>query len=124
MPVYESTVLIFMVISSMVIFDESAKYTWGRLSEIFCCIFLVCVGIFLISVKESIHQSRKRELDAKANGEDKTLNQTETIAYTNREIDLSVEELLTSENTGTAQVQTTIQISRHKEADYNARGGL
>lgn len=53
MPVYESSCTILTVVCGLVLFDESAFYAWSRLIEIFFCIFLVCVGILIISIKEN-----------------------------------------------------------------------
>jgi multidrug transporter EmrE-like cation transporter len=53
-PVYESLVTIMIVVSGLVLFDESEFYGWARLVGIFFSIVLVCFGICVLALKDNI----------------------------------------------------------------------
>ena len=44
------------VVCGLVLFDESEYYSWGNLLGIFLCIFVVCIGIFIIAAKENMKE--------------------------------------------------------------------
>lgn len=49
------------VVCGLVLFDESAEYTWKEMMGIFLAIFFVCIGIFIIAAKENM----KEKIDLK-----------------------------------------------------------
>lgn len=61
-PIYQSLVVVFSLCSGLVLFDESALYTWGQLLEIIGAILLVIIGIFVLALKHNLPKLRAQTL--------------------------------------------------------------
>lgn len=53
MPIYQSFLLIFMIVSGLIFLDESANYTWGELIRLFASSGFVILGIYVLTRKQS-----------------------------------------------------------------------
>ena len=54
MPVYESLSLVFIIVAGLVLFNESAYYTWGELAGILAGAFVIVIGIVILALKHKI----------------------------------------------------------------------
>ena len=53
-PVYESLSLLFIIVAGLVLFNESAYYTWGELMGILAGAFVIVIGIVILALKHKI----------------------------------------------------------------------
>jgi len=53
-PVYESFSLLFLIMAGLVLFNESAYYTWGELAGILAGASVIVIGIVILSLKHKI----------------------------------------------------------------------
>lgn len=62
----------------MILFDESAGYSWPRLIGVWFCVGVICSGIFILAIKDNIKQKRESTLhsmiDFETSGADSLMN--------------------------------------------------
>ena len=71
MPIYQSSILVNMMIAGMVLMDESKFYSWTDLFVLFFGVFVIISGIYVLTKKHNkVVQSESRNKIASDNGED------------------------------------------------------
>jgi len=53
MPIYQSMILMHMMLAGLILLDESALYTWGELCALFGSAIFVILGIYILTQKQS-----------------------------------------------------------------------
>ena len=51
MPIYQSMILMLVMLSGLVVLDESSQYSWSELMILFASATLVVLGIFVLTKK-------------------------------------------------------------------------
>lgn len=51
MPIYQSMVLMFMLVAGLVVLNESALYDWGELALLYGSAGFVILGIYILTQK-------------------------------------------------------------------------
>ncbi len=54
MPIYQSMVLMFMMVAGLVVLNESSLYNWGELLMLYGSAGFVILGIFILTQKQNI----------------------------------------------------------------------
>ena len=49
MPIYQSMILMHMMLAGLILLDESALYTWGELCALFGSAIFVILGIYILT---------------------------------------------------------------------------
>ena len=54
MPIYQSMVLMFMMVAGLVVLNESALYDWGELALLYGSAGFVVLGIYILTQKQNV----------------------------------------------------------------------
>ena len=61
MPIYQSTILMGLMVAGLLVLNESALYTWGQLSILFASAIVVIAGIFILTKKQNLIMVNSQE---------------------------------------------------------------
>ena len=61
MPIYQSTILMGLMVAGLLVLNESALYTWGELCLLFGSAIVVIVGIYLLTKKQNLIMVNNQE---------------------------------------------------------------
>lgn len=61
MPIYQSTILMGLMVAGLLVLNESALYTWGQLSILFASAVVVIAGIFILTKKQNLIMVNSQE---------------------------------------------------------------
>jgi len=88
MPIYQSMILMHMMLSGLILLNESANYSWGQLISLSASAFVIILGIFILTRKQNIVVIKDQE-DRIANGESQTYFVSNDMDHALSEVRLS-----------------------------------